>query len=151
MHLSYLGPSILWFHILSFLRAHRREWLQSDGCWMAGIPSFPSSRRAHQITFVVAAFADDCDILCLMRWQEIFHFSVLKGSLAFTWFSPSRDISWKPAIMLQRGLLPRLLVTFVATTKAEMRCPCQLLPKLQICEQNKCYCFFKLNCGVFFK
>ena len=26
------GTSILYFHILSLLRAHRREWLQSDDC-----------------------------------------------------------------------------------------------------------------------
>ena len=37
-------------HILSFLRAHLREWLQSDGCWMTGIlflPEFPQGYPAH--------------------------------------------------------------------------------------------------------
>ena len=62
--------------------------------------------------------------------------------LAFTGFSPSWAISWKPAIMLKRALLSRLLATLVDMSKAEMRCPCQhLLPKLQICKQNK-YCYF---------
>ena len=31
MHLSYLGP-VFCFQVLSFLSAHHREWLQSDGC-----------------------------------------------------------------------------------------------------------------------
>ena len=41
--------------------------------------SFLSSLRAHQLTFVVAAIADDCDILCLLIWQELFHFSDSKA------------------------------------------------------------------------
>ena len=44
------GASILCFHILSFLRAQCREWLQSDGCWTASILSFLSSFRAHQLS-----------------------------------------------------------------------------------------------------
>ena len=43
------GAGVLCFHILSFLGAHPREWLQSDGCWMAGVLSFLSSLRAHQL------------------------------------------------------------------------------------------------------
>ena len=31
------GTSILCFHILSFLRAQHREWVLSDGCYMARI------------------------------------------------------------------------------------------------------------------
>ena len=58
------GASILCFHTLSFLRAHRcREWLQSDGSQMAGILSFLSSLRDHQITSVMAAIADECDTI----------------------------------------------------------------------------------------
>ena len=30
-----------------FRRAYCGEWLQSDGCWMAGVLSFLSPRRAH--------------------------------------------------------------------------------------------------------
>ena len=43
------GASILCFHILSFLGALCREWLQSVGCWMAGIlfsPEFPPGSLA---------------------------------------------------------------------------------------------------------
>ena len=35
-----------------------------------GLPSSPS---------MVAAIANDCDILCLLTWQEIFHFSYPQG------------------------------------------------------------------------
>ena len=39
---------ILCFYILSFLRVHLREWLQSDGCWTAVFfVSFMSFPRAH--------------------------------------------------------------------------------------------------------
>ena len=37
-------------YILSFLRAHHRVWLQSDGYYVAGILSFLSSLKAHQLT-----------------------------------------------------------------------------------------------------
>ena len=50
MHHSPDGACILYFHILRFLRAHHREWLQSDGCYMAGIlllPEFPQCSPAH--------------------------------------------------------------------------------------------------------
>ena len=61
MHLS---ASILFLHPeLSFLGAHHREWLQSDGCLVAGIlllPEFPQGSSAH---IGRAADADDCDIL----------------------------------------------------------------------------------------
>ena len=45
--------------------------------WQVFFVSFLSSLRAHQLTIVivVAAIADDCDILCLLMWQAIFHFS----------------------------------------------------------------------------
>ena len=38
VHLSSLGPGSC-FHVLSFLRAHCGEWVQSDGCWTAAVPS----------------------------------------------------------------------------------------------------------------
>ena len=44
------GASTLYFHILSFLRAQCRKWLQSDGCDMADIlfsPEFPQGSPAH--------------------------------------------------------------------------------------------------------
>ena len=44
------GASILCFHILHFLKTHYWEWLQSNGCWMAGVLSFLSSLRAHRLT-----------------------------------------------------------------------------------------------------
>ena len=33
-----------------FHRAYYGEWMQSDGCWMAGVLSFLSPLRAHQLT-----------------------------------------------------------------------------------------------------
>ena len=44
------GPVSCVFHILSLLGALHREWLQSDGYWMAGIlflPGCPYSSPAH--------------------------------------------------------------------------------------------------------
>ena len=49
-HLSCPGPLSCAFHFLSFLRVHRGERLQADGCWMAGVLSSPSSLRAHWLT-----------------------------------------------------------------------------------------------------
>ena len=57
------GASILCFHILSFLKAPSREWLQTDGGWTAGILFFLGSLRAHQLPIMVSAIADDCDVL----------------------------------------------------------------------------------------
>ena len=45
-----LSETSILCYILSFLRAHHRVWLQSDGYYMAGIPSFLSSLKAHQLT-----------------------------------------------------------------------------------------------------
>ena len=39
--------------------------------------SFLSSLRAQQLTILVAAIASYCDILCLLKWQKIFHFFYL--------------------------------------------------------------------------
>ena len=50
MQLSYLGTCVLYLHIPSSLGAHHREWLQSDGSYMAGIlllPKFPQGSPAH--------------------------------------------------------------------------------------------------------
>ena len=48
MHLSYLGQVSLFFHILSSLRAHCREWLQSDGRWTTDIlPGHLSDSSVH--------------------------------------------------------------------------------------------------------
>ena len=54
--------NILDFHILSFLRGHHRECLQSDGCWMAGILSFPRLPRPSSLHWR-ARVADDCGVL----------------------------------------------------------------------------------------
>ena len=49
----------------SLMAARLQVFLPS---WVpSGLTSSPS---------MVAAIADDCDILCLLMWQEIFHFSV---------------------------------------------------------------------------
>ena len=52
--------SILYFHILSFLRGHHRERLPFDGCWMAGILSFLRLLRLSSSHWR-AVMADDCD------------------------------------------------------------------------------------------
>ena len=59
------------------LRAHHQEWLQSYDCYTAGILFLLSFLRPHWLTFrgCRAAIADDCDILCLLIWQETFRFS----------------------------------------------------------------------------
>ena len=46
---------ILCFYILSFLRVHLREWLQSDGCWTAGILRFLYEFPQGSLLSVVAA------------------------------------------------------------------------------------------------
>ena len=69
------GASILCFHILSFLRAHRWEWLLMAARWQVFFPSWVSSELTSSRGR--AAIADDCDILRLLIWQEIFHFSVV--------------------------------------------------------------------------
>ena len=48
MQLSYLGTCVLYLHIPSSLRAHHREWLQSDGHKMASILSFLSPNPNHE-------------------------------------------------------------------------------------------------------
>ena len=50
--------SILCFNILSFLRAHQREWLQSDVCLKAGILSFLSYSRLTSSPLVVVITDD---------------------------------------------------------------------------------------------
>ena len=42
--------------------------------WQIFFSSWVPSRFSSS-PFVVAAIADDCDIICLLLWQEIFHFS----------------------------------------------------------------------------
>ena len=73
--LWYAGPlsggSIPCFHIPSFLRAQRGEWLQSGGCYRAHNPSFLSALRAHQLK------VEGCNRPCLLICQEICHFSTL--------------------------------------------------------------------------
>lgn len=54
-------------------RARRGEWLQPDGCQLAGACSLLSSLSG------VAAAAGDCHILGLLGWQEMFCFSLLVG------------------------------------------------------------------------
>ena len=67
------GASILCFHFLSFLRAHHREWLQScqllDGRY--SFQPWVSSGLTGSSWRV--AVVDECDTLCLLTWQEIFH------------------------------------------------------------------------------
>ena len=73
------GAYILCCPILSFFSAQHKERLQSDGCSMAGILFFLSSTGLTCSPSLVSAIADDCDILCLLIRQEIFHFSRQKN------------------------------------------------------------------------
>ena len=57
------GASILYFHIPSFLRVHHQEWLQSDGCWIAGNSLLPWVHSGLTSSYWRAAVADDYDIL----------------------------------------------------------------------------------------
>ena len=64
-HLTCLGP-VSYVHSLSFLRALCGEWLQSNGCYMAGLLSSLSSPRLTSSLSTVAAISDDSDNLCLL-------------------------------------------------------------------------------------
>ena len=73
-HLSSLGPVSCVFTSCISWGAHRGERLQSDGCWMADIlfPSWIPSGLTSSPS-MVAAVADNYDILYLLIWQEIVH------------------------------------------------------------------------------
>ena len=58
-HLS--GDSILYFHILSFLRLTIGEWLQSDGCSMADTLFLSEFPQAHQLML------EGCNHWCYLR------------------------------------------------------------------------------------
>ena len=53
---------------------------------------FPSFCRAHWLTAAVAVLADDCDILCLLIQQKIFHFSRTSLSQEGSSVKPSRGL-----------------------------------------------------------
>ena len=64
-HLSIWGQ-----HPVLSLSAHCREWLQPDGCWIAGIvllPGCPGDLKS----------SDDLWHPCLLIWQEMLHFWTL--------------------------------------------------------------------------
>ena len=76
MHLSYLEPVSWVFHILRFLEAHPREWLQSDAVRSQVFFSFLSAITAQELT--VEGWK--CWWLwppCSLIWQEILNFSDL--------------------------------------------------------------------------
>ena len=69
------GPVFCVFRILRSPGAHRREWLQSDGCQVAGILSFLRALRPHRLPLEGSNrwwLWQPCLLIC----QEIFHFSV---------------------------------------------------------------------------
>ena len=68
------GTSVLCFHILSFLRAHHREWLQFDGSWGQAFFSFLSFLRTHWLQSLITLTSLFTDM------QEILHFSYIKAS-----------------------------------------------------------------------
>ena len=76
MHLSYLGP-VSCFHILSFFFSGLNlgsGYSLVAARWQVFFPSWVSSGLISS-PFTVAALPDDCDILCLLTWQQIFRFS----------------------------------------------------------------------------
>ena len=88
MCLSFLGPVACIFTFLSFLRGHHREWLldgrYSFQPWVSS--GLISSRWGAMII-------DDCDILCLLMWQEIFHFSqVIQNSHCLPPWEPTQMV-----------------------------------------------------------
>ena len=64
--LCYAPPaSVLCLHILGLLRAHHKQWLQSDGHQMVGILLFLCSLRAHQLSI-----GGGCN--CSWLWHPLF-------------------------------------------------------------------------------
>ena len=64
MHLSYLGLVSCVFHILllQLLSAHHREWLQPNGCQIAGIVLLSGLTPSSKIHTGRAGITDGCDI-----------------------------------------------------------------------------------------
>ena len=63
-----IGISALWGqHPVSSLSAHCREWLQPDGCWIAGIVLLPGCPGGLESS-------DDLRHPCLLIWWEMLHF-----------------------------------------------------------------------------
>ena len=75
IHLSSLGPASCAFATLSFLRAHVGSGCSLMAAGLQVLFSFLGALGLTSSLSMVAAIADGCDILCLLLWQEIFHFS----------------------------------------------------------------------------
>lgn len=69
------------------------------------------------------------------------------GPYKAVWLSPSSSLSGHSLLEASHHVAKKPIVqtstTSVAKSREEMMCPCQVLPKLQIREQSKCYCWFK--------
>ena len=89
-HLS--GASIPCFHTLSFLRAHHKEWLQSDGCQMAGILFLVSSRLPSSLLAVAAS--TPVSLTSFVYWHSeqhsVYHYGPLT-TLPVGWRSLTHD------------------------------------------------------------
>ena len=63
---QFTGANVLCFHILCFLRAHHRQWTQSDDCrWQVFFPSWVPSRLTSPPSMRVT-IAGDYDNHCLL-------------------------------------------------------------------------------------
>ena len=62
MHLSYLEPVYCVFSRPELPLAHRRKWLQLDGCQISGILLLPVPLGLMS-SYWSAAIADDCGVL----------------------------------------------------------------------------------------
>ena len=93
---SGIWASILYFHVLSPLRAHRWEWLPSMAArWQVFFPSWVPSgltvgsgcrpwlldgrysllpESPQGSPSLVGAFVDDSDLLCLLMWKYLISF-----------------------------------------------------------------------------
>ena len=92
MHLTYMEPAscvfTAWVPSGLTMRMTTIWWLLDKQVLF----SFLSSLRARQLRVAGGCIPDDCDILCLLIWQVVFHFSVPPFGPKFNQYLG--DISW---------------------------------------------------------
>lgn len=79
------------FNILSFVGAHHREWLQSEGCCMAGLLLFPVFPQELTSSHWRATVTDDYDIL--IYWYDR-KYSASHMAIEFMWNHKKADSRW---------------------------------------------------------
>ena len=112
--LSFQGP-VSCFHLPKFLRAHHREWLQSDGHKMASILSFLSPNPNHEFPQGSRAH-----YLWWLLWQEVFHLLEAKWE------------SWQMAPDLLKKQSPESLASMVGNPQSLAQVHTGLFPAPEI-------------------